>query len=407
MTPQKLKSILRELDSEIVALADDDFLPEQSVDHAEPARTLDFSAVLLLVPRLKRFNALYAVPTFMDDSHDVEVDLKEFTPQEILDLQDCWWLRSHRTFFHVAPLREAGDLYHRISLIAIYVVWSMCYLLCMRTPQKKQHIRQNKLDTAPKKRLRNTTQTSWGKEADWYTKHLDDGDTYHAQVILPNILRILTVVPGMRILEIGCGNGYFARAFQKEGGIVCASDIAPELIAVAKEKGPQDISYHVSPAQDLSWYPPEGADVVVAVLTLQNMDALDVVVKEVARVLAPKGRFVCVLNHPVMRIPQHTAWGFDEGAMAQYRRINTYMTPTKIAIEMHPGKRGSASRTYSYHRPLQDYMKLFRTNGLCVTRLEEWISHRTSEKGPRQKAENTARKEFPLFMMLELMHAPC
>jgi hypothetical protein len=35
-------------------------------------------------------------------------------------------------------------------------------------------------------------------------------------------------------------------------------------------------------------------------------------------------------------------------------------------------------------------------------RLEEWISHKKSEKGTRQLAEDVARKEFPLFMALEL-----
>lgn len=33
--------------------------------------------------------------------------------------------------------------------------------------------------------------------------------------------------------------------------------------------------------------------------------------------------------------------------------------------------------------------------------MEEWISHKKSEKGPRQSAEDTARREFSLFLMLE------
>jgi hypothetical protein len=39
--------------------------------------------------------------------------------------------------------------------------------------------------------------------------------------------------------------------------------------------------------------------------------------------------------------------------------------------------------------------------GLSITRLEEWVSHKESEKGPRQKAENKSRKEIPLFMCIE------
>ena len=54
----------------------------------------------------------------------------------------------------------------------------------------------------------------------------------------------------------------------------------------------------------------------------------------------------------------------------------------------------------SYHRPLQLYMKELAKHGFVLAGLEEWISHRLSEKGPRAKAEDRARKEFPLFLML-------
>ena len=47
-------------------------------------------------------------------------------------------------------------------------------------------------------------------------------------------------------------------------------------------------------------------------------------------------------------------------------------------------------------------MKLFAKNGLAITRLEEWISHKQSGAGPRQAAEDKARKEIPMFMCLEI-----
>jgi ubiquinone/menaquinone biosynthesis C-methylase UbiE len=248
-----------------------------------------------------------------------------------------------------------------------------------------------------------TLKTSWGNEAEWYADHLESGDTYHAKVILPNLLRIVAPTKGQSIMEIGCGEGFFARAFAKEGATVIASDIGKELITVAKEKagGPQ---YYVSPAEDLSWAKSKSQDVIVAVLTLQNMERIEPVFKEVARVLKDSGRFIFVLNHPAFRIPKASAWGFDDKEMIQYRRLDAYLSARREKIDMHPGKNTTRSVTYSFHRSLQDYMKALRTNGFAITRLEEWISHKTSEPGPRAKAENTARKEFPLFMALEATH---
>ena len=59
-------------------------------------------------------------------------------------------------------------------------------------------------------------------------------------------------------------------------------------------------------------------------------------------------------------------------------------------------------KTVSFHRPLQYYIKLLSKNGFALTRLEEWISHKKSQKGPKQSIEDTARKEIPLFMALEI-----
>lgn len=244
------------------------------------------------------------------------------------------------------------------------------------------------------------TSTSWGNEAEWYRDHLSDNDTYHAQVILPNLLRIVDPKKGLHVLEIGCGEGFFAREFARAGAVVTASDIAPELIELGKKQG-GGVSYVVSKAQDLSWAKAATYDVMVAVLTLQNMERIDTVLAEVCRVLKKDGRFIFVLNHPVLRIPKATHWGFDDVAKLQYRKLDAYLSSKKITIDMHPGKKGKQSVTYSFHRSLQEYMKLLRSAGFAIVRLEEWISHRKSEKGPRAQAEDTSRKEFPLFMVIE------
>ena len=67
---------------------------------------------------------------------------------------------------------------------------------------------------------------------------------------------------------------------------------------------------------------------------------------------------------------------------------------------MNPGQVKS-EKTISFHHPLQFYFKALEKAGFVVTRLEEWTSHKESEKGPRAGAENRARKEFPLFLFLE------
>ena len=70
-------------------------------------------------------------------------------------------------------------------------------------------------------------------------------DTYHAKVILPNLLRMAGIKKGERVLDLGCGEGFFAREMAKAGAQVAGTDIAKELILRAREKGGAE--YFVAP----------------------------------------------------------------------------------------------------------------------------------------------------------------
>ncbi len=243
--------------------------------------------------------------------------------------------------------------------------------------------------------------TSWGKVADWYDEMLEEeASTYQKELILPNLARVCSIQKGDTLLDLACGQGFFSRAFAAAGATVIASDIASELIALAKEKPSKNITYHTAPADAVPFVKNNSIDKAIIVLALQNIENLNGTLAECARVLKGNGSLFIVLNHPCFRVPKESSWGFDESAKIQYRRIDRYLSESKVKIQMHPGDKPKEA-TISFHRPLQVYMKAFSKHGFAIGRLEEWNSHKTSEKGPRQEAEDRARKEIPLFMMLE------
>ncbi len=242
-------------------------------------------------------------------------------------------------------------------------------------------------------------ETSWGHVANWYHRHVSESDdTYHEKVIKPNLLRVLGDVKGKQVLDVACGQGFFSRALEKEGSRVTGADIAPELIEIAKKLGPASITYLAAPASRMP-LPDETFDAAVCVLALQNIKDLPGALAQVSHLLKKGGTFAIVLNHPAFRIPRHSQWGFDADAGIQFRRTDRYLSESSYQIQMHPGSDPGAT-TLSYHRPLQLYMKELAKHGFVLAGIEEWLSHRVSEKGPRAEAEDRARKEFPLFLML-------
>lgn len=247
-------------------------------------------------------------------------------------------------------------------------------------------------------------ETSWGKVADWYDELLEESeDSFQAKVILPNLLRILDIKSGMKVIDIACGQGYFSRAFEKAGATVAGADISSELILKAKERSPETISLNVAPADKLSFGKNDSFDAAVIILSLQNIENFAGVLAESARILKPNGRLVIVLNHPAFRIPQKSSWDWDEKKGRQYRRIESYLKEYKVEIDMTPGEKDKAKKqkTISFHRPIQSYFKFLDKAGFAVMGLEEWVSHKKSQKGPRAAEEDRVRKEIPMFLMLE------
>lgn len=243
--------------------------------------------------------------------------------------------------------------------------------------------------------------TSWGGVASWYDSLLEnDSDSYQSKLISPHLLRLVAPQKDERLLDLACGQGIFSREFAKSGAEVIGVDIAPELISIAKKNSPQSVHFFVSSAEKLPFIESASVHKLVIVLALQNIENVDVVFSECRRVLKKGGKIFLVLNHPAFRIPKESSWGFDAEKKVQYRRVDQYLSEAKVKIDMNPGKEPKKF-TLSFHRPLQFYFKQLVKNNFSITRLEEWNSHKVSEKGPKKEAEDRARKEIPLFLFLE------
>ncbi len=265
-----------------------------------------------------------------------------------------------------------------------------------------------------KKHPQRNNPTSWGEVASWYDEYLQDENTYQAKVIAPNLMRLLSIkdMPvDARILELGCGQGYFLnmvidaagpKKIQLEG-----IDVSKELLTIAEKDLGRIVTLTHTEAAKLGHIKNESIDLGYSVLALQNMSNLDEVIAEVKRVLSTDGRFVAVINHPSFRVPKQSDWYFSRDRNAQGRVVYTYMSDKKFVIDMHPGLSAAGKKTeetFSFHHPLQFYAKTFAKHGLCISRIEEWISHKISEEGPKKRMEDESRKEIPMFMCFEIKH---
>jgi 23S rRNA-/tRNA-specific pseudouridylate synthase/SAM-dependent methyltransferase len=262
-------------------------------------------------------------------------------------------------------------------------------------------------------------ETSWESVADWYDTMIEEERSDHfREVIVPGTLRLLQPREGMRVLDLACGQGALARRLAEQRLDVVGVDAAPGLIESAKARSEGlAVRYEVGDArqirerrQDLGEF-----DAVTCIMALMNIDPLEGVFRGCAELLKPGGALVGVILHPAFRSPGQTFWGWDHedpkggkrdgeggtGRVKQFRRVDGYLSPGQTPITMNPGHAAHGAEpvtTWTFHRPLQTYVKALADAGFVIQTLEEWPSLRQSQPGPRAAEENRARREIPMFL---------
>jgi SAM-dependent methyltransferase len=203
----------------------------------------------------------------------------------------------------------------------------------------------------------------WERNAQWWQDGFTDGaDPEYEEQILPLAAEYLA--GARRVLDIGTGEGQVARLASSLGAdVVVGVDptIAQLHVAQARSGGP---GYARAAAEALPFRAGE-FDAAVACLVFEHIPDHEPAIAEVARILTPGGRFVFLLNHPLLQAP-NSGWVIDHILDEQYWRVGPYLTPDVTMEELAPGV-----VLPFVHRPLSHYVNAMARHGLLVERMEE------------------------------------
>jgi SAM-dependent methyltransferase len=205
----------------------------------------------------------------------------------------------------------------------------------------------------------------WEAHAGWWQDGFTEGaDPEYVEQILP--LAAAHLAGARLVLDVGTGEGQIARLAVSGGAeVVVGVDPTWAQVDVAARRGGGAAYLRAGagavPVASGSF------DAVVACLVFEHIRDVDDAIAEVARVLAPDGRFLFFLNHPLLQTPG-SGWIDDQvlDPPEQYWRIGPYLVEDENLEEVEKDV-----FIPFIHRPLSRYVNALAANGLVVTRMEE------------------------------------
>jgi len=197
---------------------------------------------------------------------------------------------------------------------------------------------------------------------------------------------------GLRVLDLGCGVGYFARESRARGaGAVVGVDLSERMLDEARRLTDDPaISYVRSGLEDFTTEP-ASFDLVVSTLALHYIADYPALVRRVAAWLVPGGRFAFSVEHPIF-----TAYGTADWYRAADGAI-LHWPMDRYREEGERRTRWFVDGVVKYHRTVESYVNGLLDAGLRLVRLEE------PEADPAALAQNPAWREErrrPPFLLL-------
>jgi len=182
----------------------------------------------------------------------------------------------------------------------------------------------------------------------------------------PALRALLPELRGFRVVDLGCGFGWFCRWAREQGtASVLGVDLSEKMLTRARDSTiDQAITYLRADLERVEL--PEAAfDLAYSSLALHYIEDLAGLLGKVCRALVPGGQLVFSAEHPIFTAPANPGWSIDADGRKTWP-VDSYLSEGPRRTDW------LAKGVIKQHRTLGTYLNLLLRQGFALVHIEEW-----------------------------------
>lgn len=208
----------------------------------------------------------------------------------------------------------------------------------------------------------------WDRYAETYSSvHSEQGDLHKEIFLNPALLSLMGTVKNKKVLDAGCGEGYFSRMLAKSEAAVTAVDYSEKMLEIAKERTPIDlrIDYRLGNCEDLFFLEDNSFDLIVSNMVIQDLANYEKAFQEMHRLLVDGGYFIFSILHPCFVTPE-SGWEKTKDGEKLHWNVDKYFYEG-----VYEQKLGDNEKMLLFHRTLTSYVNNVIKAGFTIEGLIE------------------------------------